>query len=127
MKKNYTFALITILIWASMATMVKVLLADIPNLQALAVSGVFAFLFLLVINVKTGKWKELKQYRAKDYGSMVGLGFLGLFLYSALYYYGIGQLGAQEACILNYLWPMMLVLFSIIILKEKLTFMKAMA
>jgi len=35
MKKNYIFALITVLIWASMATMVKVLLADIPNLQAL--------------------------------------------------------------------------------------------
>ena len=127
MKKNYTFALITILIWASMATMVKVLLADIPNLQALAVSGVFAFLFLLLINLRTGKLKELKQYRAKDYGSMVGLGFLGLFLYSALYYYGIGQLGAQEACILNYLWPMMIVLFSCLILKERVTVLKCVA
>lgn len=127
MKKNYTFALITILIWASMATMVKVLLAEIPNLQALAVSGVFAFIFLLLINLKTGKLKELKQYRAKDFGSMAGLGFLGLFLYSALYYYGIGQLGAQEACILNYLWPMMIVLFSCLILKERVTVLKCVA
>lgn len=127
MKKNYTFALITILIWASMATMVKVLLADIPNLQALAVSGVFAFLFLLLMNVMTGKLKEMKQYRAKDYCCMAGLGFLGLFLYSALYYYGIGQLGAQEACILNYLWPMMIVLFSCLILKERVTVLKCVA
>ena len=58
---------------------------------------------------------------------MSGLGFLGLFVYSALYYYGLTYLTSQVACILNYLWPMMLVLFSIIILKEKLTFMKAMA
>lgn len=127
MKKNYTFALITILIWASMATMVKVLLADIPNLQALAVSGVFAFLFLLLMNIKTGKLKEMKRYRVKDFGSMAGLGFLGLFLYSALYYYGIGQLGAQEACILNYLWPMMIVLFSCLILKERVTVLKCVA
>ena len=127
MKKNYTFALITILIWATMATMVKVLLADIPNLQALAVSGVFAFLFLLLMNIKTGKLKEMKRYRVKDFGSMAGLGFLGLFLYSALYYYGIGQLGAQEACILNYLWPMMIVLFSCLILKERMTVLKGVA
>ena len=127
MKKNYTFALITILIWASMATMVKVLLADIPNLQALAVSGIFAFLFLFLINAKSGKLKEMKRYRGKDFGIMAGLGFIGLFLYSALYYYGIGQLGAQEACVLNYLWPMMIVLFSCLILKERATVLKCVA
>lgn len=79
MKKNYIFALITILIWAFMATMVKLLLTDIPNLEALAISSVFAFLFLLIINVKTGKIKEMKQYSVKQYGVMAGLGFLGLF------------------------------------------------
>lgn len=127
MKKNYTFALITVLIWATMATVVKVLLSDIPNLQALAVSGVFAFLFLFLLNVKTGKIKEMKRYSVKQYGIMSGLGFLGLFLYSALYYYGIGQLSSQEACILNYLWPMMIVLFSCLILKERMTVLKGVA
>lgn len=127
MKKNYTFALITILIWASMASMVKLLLANIPNLEALAISSVFAFLFLLIINIKTGKIKEMKQYTPKQYGVMAGLGFLGLFLYSALYYYGIGELSSQEACILNYLWPMMIVLFSCLILKERLTILKGVA
>ncbi len=53
--------------------------------------------------------------------------FLGLFLYNALYYYGLTQLSSQEACILNYLWPMMLVVFSCLILREKLTVMKAAA
>ncbi|MBR6536643.1 MAG: DMT family transporter [Lachnospiraceae bacterium] len=127
MKKNYIFAFITILIWASMATMVKLLLADIPNLEALAISSVFAFLFLLIINIKTGKIKEMKQHAPKQYGVMAGLGFLGLFLYSGLYYYGIGELSSQEACILNYLWPMMIVLFSCLILKERVTVLKCVA
>ncbi len=127
MKKNYTFALITILIWATMATMVKLLLADIPNLEALAISSVFAFLFLLLLNIKKGKIKEMKHYTVKQYGVMGGLGFLGLFLYSALYYYGIGELSSQEACILNYLWPMMIVFFSCLILKERMTVLKAVA
>ncbi len=127
MKKNYIYAFATVFIWATMAAVVKMLLWDMPSLEALCVSSIFAFLFLLLINIKNGKIKELKLYSFKDYGIMSGLGFLGLFLYSALYYYGLSQLTSQEACILNYLWPIMLVLFSCIILKEKLTLLKGMA
>ena len=69
----------------------------------------------------------MKSYSVKDYGIMSGLGFVGLFMYSALYYFGLANLSSQEACILNYLWPIMLVLFSCVILKEKMTVMKAVA
>lgn len=127
MKKNYIYALITVFIWATMATVVKKMLFDIPNLEALAISSYFAFLFLLLVNVKNGMLKEIKKYSIKEYGIMSGLGFVGLFLYSALYYYGLTQLSSQEACILNYLWPIMLVVFSCIVLKESMTFMKGVA
>lgn len=127
MKKNYIYAIVTVLIWSTMATTVKMMLADIPNLQALSISSYLAFIFLLLMNIKTGIIKEMKNYSGKEYGIMSGLGFLGLFLYSALYYYGLGELSSQEACILNYLWPMMLVVFSCIILKEKMTLMKGVA
>lgn len=127
MKKNYIYAITTVMIWATMATVVKMMLFDIPNLEALSISSIFAFLFLLLMNIKTGVIKEMKKYSLKDYGIMSGLGFIGLFVYSALYYYGLAQLSSQEACIVNYLWPIMLVVFSCIILKEKLTFMKAFA
>ena len=127
MKKNYVFAILTVFIWATMAAVVKLLLADIPNLQALSVSSVFAFVFLLLMNIKTGAVRQMRTYAAKDYLIMAGLGFLGLFLYTALYYYGIAELGPQTACILNYLWPIMLVIFSAVILKEKLTWVKWVA
>ncbi len=58
---------------------------------------------------------------------MSGLGFLGLFMYSALYYFGISTLSSQEACILNYLWPLMIVVFACVLLKEKLTARKIIA
>ena len=127
MKKNYIYAISTVLIWATMAAMVKKMLFDIPNLQTLSISSVFAFLFLGLVNIKTGTIKLMKSYTVKEYGIMSGLGFVGMFVYSALYYYGLSQLSSQEACILNYLWPIMLVLFSCIILKEKLTVMKIVA
>lgn len=127
MKKNYTYALLTVFIWSTMAAVVKKILFDIPNLEALSISSYFAFAFLLIMNLKNRNLQKMKQYSAGDYGIMCSLGFIGLFLYSALYYYGLGQLSSQEACILNYLWPMMLVIFSCIILKEKMTLLKAAA
>ena len=127
MKKSYIYAITTVLIWSTMAAIVKKMLYDIPSLEALSVSSVFSFLFLLLVNVKNGMIREMKHYSVKEYGIMSGLGFIGLFMYSALYYYGIANLSSQEACILNYLWPIMLVLFSCIILKEKITVMKIVA
>ena len=127
MKRSYILALSTVLVWGTMATVVKIMLEEIPSLQALSVSGFFAFAFLLVMNLFTGGIKKAKEYKWRDYLAMAGLGFLGLFMYSALYYYGIEKLTAQTACILNYLWPIMLVAFSCLLLKEKLTVKKAAA
>ena len=127
MKKNYVYAVVSVLIWSTTAAMVKKMLYDIPNLEALSISSFLAFLFLLIVNLKNGTVREMKRYSLKDYGIMSVLGFIGLFLYSALYYYGLAVLTSQETCILNYLWPIMLVIFSCIILKEKFTFTKGTA
>lgn len=127
MKKNYIYAFLSVFTWSTLATVVKILMSDIPNLEAVSISSVFSFLFLLILNVKNGMIKEMKSYSIKDYGIMAGLGLLGLFVYSVLYYYGLSQLTSQEACILNYLWPIMLVVFSILILKERFTWMKGFA
>ena len=127
MKKSYIYAGLTVLIWSTLATVVKLVLKDIPNFQALAISSAFAFVFLLILNIINGSIKEMKHYRIKDCLTMAGLGFLGLFMYSALYYYGIAELGSQEACILNYLWPMMIVIFACIILKVRINVKKIIA
>ena len=52
---------------------------------------------------------------------------MGEFLYSALYYKGLSILPATDACILNYLWPIISVISSCILLKETLTVRKAIA
>ena len=126
-KQSILFAIVSIAIWSTLSTVAKLVLNDLPDLETLGISSVFAFLLLLAALFITGKYKLLKTYSAKQYAEMAGLGFLGLFIYSALYYYALGPLTAGEACILNYLWPMMLVLFSCILLKEKMTLKKAAA
>ena len=119
--KSFIYAVITVLIWSTLASVVKSLLHNIPNLEALCISSLLASLSLLAGNLVGGRWHQMKAYSLKDYGIMAGLGFIGLYLYGALYYFGLSQLSSQEACILNYLWPAMLVLFSCLILKERIT------
>lgn len=126
-KKNYLYAVITVLIWATNAPLAKLLLNGLPSMETLSVSSFLAFGFLLLLNLKKSGIDLFQRYRPKDYLIMAGLGFLGLFVYTALYYWGLTELTSQEACIVNYLWPIMLVVFSCILLKEKLTPMKLIA
>ena len=119
MKKNYLYAFLTVSVWSTTAAISKLLLLDIPTLETLAISGFLAFLFLFIKNIKTGNIKKMKNFSLKDYSIISGLGFLGLFLYSALYYYGLTELSSQKACILNYLWPIMIVVFFLDYFKRK--------
>ena len=127
LKRTIPFALVSVLIWATLSTVAKRMLAALPPLETLGVSSALAFLCMLCALFAGGAYKKLRSYTARQYLQMAGLGALGLFAYSALYYYGIGFLTAGEACVLNYLWPMMLVLFSCLFLKERLTVKKMIA
>ena len=121
MKKRLILAIVTVILWSTQSAVTKILLTDIPNFQFLCMSSFLAFLFLLSVNLFTGKKKEMRGLSATGLAKMPVLGIIGIFLYSVLYYYGISRLTAQTACILNYLWPVMLTLFSAVLLKEKLT------
>ena len=125
--KYYAFALITVLLWSTSAASVKSLTAGLSSLCVLGYSSLAASLVLLMLLALRGQTKLLGRYGPREYGTLAGLGFLGMFLYSFLYYTGIDRLTSQEACILNYLWPVMIVLFSCLILKEPLTGRKAAA
>ena len=118
------YAAVTIILWGAMPALTKDLLNALPPFQTLALSSAFAFAFLLAVNVRDG---SLKKLSAENIFTMAVLGFLGLFLYSAFFYYGLARMTSQEACILNYLWPLMIVLFSCPILGEKLTRRKLLA
>jgi len=113
--------------WSTMATVSKLLLNTLGNFQVLCVSSLLAALTMLAINLFSGKLALLKTYRLKDYLTMTGVGLLGIFLYYSFYYIGMGSLLASQAFIINYLWPIMSVVFAAILLKEKMTVRKAVA
>ena len=105
----YFYAISAVLMWSTTAALVKSLLTEIPTYEALFVSSLAGALFLIVMQLVRGGGRVFRAYDVRGYAAMAGLGFLGIFLYSGLYYYGLSQLTSQEACILNFLWPMMIV------------------
>lgn len=127
MKKQYLYAGISILLWSTTATVTKLLLGSLNSMQILLVGSFFASVFLLIINLVKGNLKQLKDYKLKDYLQIAGIGILGTFLYNLFLYLGINQMQASQAFIINYLWPIMTVVFACIILKEKITIRKLVA
>ena len=127
MGKSYFYALVSVFFWSTTTTVSKLLLHSISTMQVLAVSSVFATLFLLMVNVFKGNFKQLKSYQPRDYLVLAGVGFLGMFLYRMLLFFGVARMLASQAMIVNYLWPIMAVLASCVILREKLTVRKAIA
>ncbi len=127
MKKQVIFAMGAVGIWATMASVVKLQLSGLPNMEALAIGSFLGALFLLAVNMVTGQLRECLTYTVRDYAEIIGLGFLGMFWYNAAYYLGLANLTSQEACILNYLWPLMIMVFAWLILKEPMTVRKIIA
>jgi len=127
MKKQYLYAGVSIFLWSTTSTITKLLLGSINSMQILVISSIFATLFLLIINIKKKNLPQLKAFKIKDFIQIAGLGILGTFLYNLFLYIGINKMQASQAFIINYLWPLMTVIFACIILKEKLTRRKLIA
>ncbi len=127
MKKTYMLAGTSIFLWSTVAVISKLLLNSYNNMQVLWISVFFAGIALLIYNVVTGNIKKLKQYTAKDYIVSVMIGLPSTFFYYVFFYAGTAMMLASQAFIVNYLWPIMSVIFACIILKEKMTVRKVLA
>ena len=127
MKKEYLYMGTTILLWGLSATVSKLFFSGLNTYYILAMTGVFSWLMLLAGTFLTGTIKELKKVSLKTMALMVAVGSLGVFFCNYFYQKGISLLPAQQAFVINYLWPTFVIIFSVPILHEKLTVTKLFA
>ena len=127
MKKAYLYAGVSIFVWSTIATVSKLLLGQYNSFNILMFSSFFAFIMLFIVNTVTRRLKILKTYTLKDYLTTILICSPGTFFYYVFLYSGTAKMEASQAFIINYLWPIMSVLFAAIILKEKLTVRKCIA
>jgi drug/metabolite transporter (DMT)-like permease len=74
-----------------------------------------------------GKWKLIKETSARSLSFSAFLGFINPFLYYLVLFKAYDLLRAQEAVVLNYTWPVILVILSIPILKQRIRFLSFIA
>ena len=100
--------LTAVAIWSTLA-LFGTLAGAVPPMQLVAMSFTIVFTVNLVIRAARGEdlWTHLRQPAAAW-----ALGIVGLFGYHLLYFVGIQNAPPADANLINYLWPMLMVLFS---------------
>jgi len=123
---SYFNLALCILFWASIPVASKKILVEMTNVQMLFWSTLFSFGVMAVVLAAQGKTGLPARYRARDYGWMGLLGFLGAYLYYVLLYGAFARTTAAEGFILAYTWPILVSLLAVLLLGEKLTGRKAL-
>lgn len=124
MKKEYLYAGIAILAWGTSATSVKLMQGSLDTVFLLFGVSLTAAVFLCIVCGVQGRFRKLREYSAGTIFRMILIGLVGMFVYNALYMRAVECMPAQQAYMLNYFWPVLIVVFSGFLLKEKLTFWK---
>ena len=124
---SYLYVAMAVLLWSPTAAVGKLLLRNLNNLQFLFFASLIATASLFVIALFQTKLPVIREYGPGDYWRFAYMGFIGVFLYYVLFFAGLALVPAQEAFIVNYTWPVWLVIFAMPILKEEFNHRKLAA
>jgi drug/metabolite transporter (DMT)-like permease len=118
--KAYIYGLSAVFLWSTVATAFKIALSMIDYISLLFYSTGISFIALLIIAISMGRISQIKSWKPKDYLRSVWMGFLNPFLYYLVLFKAYSLLPAQEALTLNYSWAVVIVILSILILKQRI-------
>lgn len=123
----YSYAIVVVLIWATVASVFKITLQYMNFLHMTFFASIVSMLCFFVMLLAQNKFSHLKKFSVKDYLHSMLLGFLNPCLYYLVLFRAYSLLPAQIAQPLNYTWPIMIVLLSIPLLKQKIRFKSILA
>jgi drug/metabolite transporter (DMT)-like permease len=108
MRKATLAGLLAIVLWSSLA-LLTVATSGLPPFQVLAIAFAIAAAVGLLRAAWRGRagWQSLRQPAAA-----LALSTTALFGYHALYFVALKRAPAVEANLLNYLWPLLIVIFA---------------
>ena len=109
------------MLWSTVATAFKIALQQVDFIQLLLYASGVATVILFFILLLENKLPLLAKLSKYEWGMAVLRGFLNPFLYYLILFKAYDILPAQEAMTLNYTWPIVLILLSVPLLKQKLS------
>jgi len=119
-RKAYGYALLTVLLWSTVASAFKLTLRHLSVLEMLSVASLTSTAAVFGILLAQGKIGLLRGMSRREWLRSAALGFLNPFAYYLILFRAYDLLPAQEAQPLNYTWPVMLVLLSTVILRQRI-------
>jgi len=119
-KRAITFALITILFWSTVATAFKIGLVDLDPMQLIFIATATSVVLLFAIILFSGKLSIIKTITTKQLMHHALMGLLNPVAYYIILFKAYSLLPAQVAQPINMLWPIVLVVLSVIILGKKI-------
>ena len=122
--RSFFYLGLCILSWGLIPVVTKHILVELNNLQMLFYSTLFSCIVMSGIVLFQKKTSLLATYGVHDYAKIGALGFLGTYLYYVLLYGALALTSASEGFILAYTWPMLVIIFALPLLKERLTVKK---
>lgn len=119
-RKAYFCAIVTVLLWSTVASAFKISLRYLDVLPLLCCASIVSTIFLFCALSFLKKLNLLTTLSKNDYLRSALLGLLNPFLYYLVLFKAYSILPAQQALTLNFTWPIMLVLLSIPLLGQKI-------
>jgi len=101
--------------------------ATLDNHQFLFWSSLVSAVILSLTSILSGRACEIKQCSLQDLGRLMILGLLGTYVYYLFLYFGYSRAIGMEVLVVQYTWPVLIVVLSIFILKERLNYRKVIA
>ncbi|MCE1201618.1 MAG: DMT family transporter [Bacteroidia bacterium] len=121
--KAYTYALLTIIFWSTMSSAFKLTLRHISFEDLVFYAVWTAALVLVIVTILQGKHHQLfKQDKPEIINSML-MGLVNPAAYYLVLFRAYELLPAQEAGVLNYSWPVVLVILSAIFLGQHISWL----
>lgn len=122
-KNPYVLMPILLLMWGSLAAVSKLLLDRLDSYQVLFyMYGIGLAVFFIIVLFK-GQLPTILAWKGRELALLVSCGVFS-FLYDFLYLKSLELVPAVEASMLNYLFPIFIVVFAIPIHGEKFTIFK---
>lgn len=125
--KGTLYVLLCVALWALIPVVAKMGQTNLDNHQFLFWSSLVSFVVLSISVIFSGNLGEFKKYHFKDWGYLSFLGLLGTYIYYLFLYLGYSKTTGMEVLVVQYTWPILIVIFSIFILKERLNYKKIIA
>ncbi len=109
-----------IFLWSLLGIFVKFAGSNLDHYQYMFYSSIVSFLSLLVVALFNKKAKDILSYSKKVLIFLLFLGFLD-FAFYLLLYFGYHNANSLEVLVIQYTWPIFIVILSLTILKEEFT------